>query len=48
MANEEVKNIKYPIDINSETWEKFKNKIPRSKTINEFLVEMIEEEIKKK
>lgn len=34
-------------DIPSEDWEKFKNKIPRNKTINERLLEIIEEEGKK-
>jgi hypothetical protein len=44
----EKKDIVYPIKINPELWEKFKDKIPRAKTINEALIEIIEKEVHEK
>jgi len=34
--------------IESSIWEKFKEQIPRTKTLNEALVELIKKEVKKK
>jgi hypothetical protein len=45
MANKE--DITYPIRIDSELWEKFKLTIPRNITINDFIVELIRNEVKK-
>ena len=45
MENEE---ITYPIKVKKELWDKFKDSIPRTKNLNESIVELIEKEVKKK
>jgi len=44
MENEE---ITYPIKVNKGLWDKFKDTIPRTKNLNEAIVELIEKEVKK-
>jgi len=42
----EDKEIVYPLKVKIQLWDKFKEKIPRKKTINDALIELIEKEIK--
>lgn len=41
-----MKKITYPLNIDEELWNKFKNLVPRTKTLNVALVELIEEKVK--
>ena len=34
----------YPLEVEDDLWEEWKDQIPRSKTLNEALVELIEED----
>ncbi len=43
MTNKE--EITYPIKIEKELWDKFKNKIPRSITLNEAIINLIKKEV---
>ena len=36
------------LEIEKELWEKFKEKVPRTKSLNDAVVELIKEEIKRK
>jgi len=38
--------VTYPLKINKKIWEKFKEKVPRTKNLNEALIELIEKEVK--
>lgn len=40
--------ITYPLKIKNGLWKKFKDSIPRSKTLNIALIELIEREVNKK
>ncbi len=44
MKNNKIKPI--TLEINKDTWEKFKNITPRTITLNDKIVELIEKEIK--
>ena len=38
--------ITYPLIIDKELWNKFKNLVPRTKTLNDALVELVEEKVR--
>jgi len=46
MSNNKVKPI--TLEIDKELWEKFKNSIPRTKRLNDALIELIKKHLKKK
>ena len=37
--------IQYPLKIDEELWKRFKETVPRTKTMNEALVELIKEKV---
>ena len=40
--------ITYPLRIRRDLWERFKALVPRTKTLNEALVELIEREVERR
>lgn len=46
MENNLIKPI--TLEIDKDLWKKFKGIVTRDKTLNEFLIELIEKEVKKK
>lgn len=45
---DENNEIVYPLKIRKDLWRKFKEKIPRTKTLNTALIELVEKEVSKK
>jgi len=37
--------IQYPLRVDEELWKKFKEMVPKTKTMNEALIEMIREKV---
>ena len=46
MNNKE--EVTYPLKINKLIWKRFKDKIPRTENLNDYLVRLIEKEAEKK
>lgn len=44
----EDEEITYPVKVKRVLWDKFKDTIPRTKNLNEAIVELIENEVNKK
>lgn len=42
-----METITYPLIIDKELWIRFKDMVPRTKTLNDALVELVEERVKK-
>ncbi len=41
-----METIQYPLIIDKKVWNKFKNLVPRTKTLNDALVELVEEKVR--
>jgi hypothetical protein len=48
MESKEQDTITYPIIIETKLWEEFKDKVPRSINLNDALVDLIKQEVKRK
>ena len=42
-----MKKVTYPLNINEDLWNRFKDLVPRTKTLNDALIELVEERIAK-
>ena len=42
-----MRKITYPLNIDEELWGKFKDLVPRTKKLNDALVELVEEHVRK-
>ncbi|GAH63668.1 unnamed protein product [marine sediment metagenome] len=40
-----MKKVTYPLNIDEELWNKFKDLVPRTKKLNDALVELIKDEV---
>lgn len=41
-----METVTYPLIIDKELWNRFKDLVPRTKTLNDALIELVEERVK--
>lgn len=41
-----MKNVTYPLNIDEDLWNKFKDLVPRTKKLNDALVELVAERVR--